>query len=112
MKFALRTLLIVALVAMPITAGADDLEDVLGDDFSQDFAGGFQMGGWGADADGSPDKVSEFEPNDGSPTLAFLADSHNDWGSLSLGYDFNHKNDNNGHLDFDLGRMVRSPGLN
>ncbi len=108
MKFALRTLLIVALVAMPITAGADDLEDVLGDDFSQDFAGGFQMGGWGADADGSPDKVSEFEPNDGSPTLAFLADSHNDWGSLSLGYDFNHKNDNNGHLDFDLGRMVRS----
>ncbi len=112
MKFALRTLLIVALAALPLSAGAGDLTDTLdetlGEDFSQDFAGGFQMGGWGAEKDGSPDKVSEFEPNDGSPTLAFLADSHNDWGTLSIGYDFNHKNDNNGHLDFDLGRMVRS----
>ena len=116
MKFAIRTLLIVALVAMPLTGAADEptkpfdqnLEKTLGDDFSQDFAGGFQMGGWGVEKEGSPDKVSEFEPNDGSPTLAFLADSHNDWGTLSLGFDFNHKNDNNGHLDFDLGRMVRS----
>lgn len=108
MKFALRTLLIVALAALPLTGGAGDLEEALGDDFSQDFAGAFQMGGWTADPDGSPDKVSEFEPENGSPALGVLVDSHNDWGSLSLGYDFNHKKDNDGHLNFDLSRMVRS----
>lgn len=108
MKFALRTLLIVALAALPFSAVAGDLEKNLGDDFSKDFESSFQMGGWFADTDGNQSQVSEFEPNDGSPALGFLADSHSDWGSLSIGYDYNHKDDSNGHLDFDLGRMVRS----
>jgi len=108
MKIALRTLLIVALAALPLTGIAQDLDENLGEDFSQDFVGAFQMGAWYANPQGSADKVSEFEPDSGSPTVAFLTDSHNDWGSLSLGFDFNHKNDNKGHVDFDLGRMVRS----
>ncbi|MCD4748608.1 MAG: hypothetical protein K8R59_04465 [Thermoanaerobaculales bacterium] len=108
MKIALRCVLIIALAALPFAAGAGDLEESLGEDFSLDFAGAFEMGGWGADAQDSPDKVSEFEPDDGSPTLVFLADSHNDWGSLFVDYDYNHKRDNSGSLNFDLQRMVRS----
>ena len=124
MKIALRTLLIAALAAMPLTGLAGDtdsdlkigldeelsgnLDQNLSEDFSQDFEGIFHMGAWSADTKGSPDKVSEFEPDGGFPTLAVLVNSHTDGGSLGVRFNLNDSNDLSGDLDFDLGRMVRS----
>lgn len=116
MKIAIRTLLIVALAALPLTAVSGDLNDALqlnldetlGDDFSQDFAGGFQMGGYGVDAEGAQEKVSEYTPNESSPAMGVLFDSHNDGGTLEFNFNFLQKKDFNGDLNFDIGRMVRS----
>lgn len=106
MKLAIRTLLIVALAGLPLAGLAGDSDQ--DGDFSQDFSGWFEMGGSYVEETGSPDKVSEFEPDEASPTMALFIDSHSDGGSLSLGFQYNHLDDNNGHLDFDLGRSIRS----
>jgi len=118
MKYAVRILLIIALAALPMTAAAGDfdteqgqefLTNVQPEDFSEDFSGGIQLGGDGIlSGSGSPDKALEYEPDNGSPTIQMLMNTHQDWGSLSLGFNYLDVDDNAGHLNFDLGRMVRS----
>lgn len=105
MKNAVRFLLIVALATLPLTAMAGDD----GNSGQEDFSGFIQMGAYGfVGSQGSPDKAMEYTPDAGSPVLEMLVNSHNDWGSLKLGFKYDDIDDNSASLDFDLGRMVRS----
>ncbi len=70
--------------------------------------GSVEIGGWDADPDGSPDVVSEYEPDDGGPTLRLSLDSYQDWGSLFLSMHARDGDDQNHALDFDVKRSIRS----
>ena len=99
MKNTLRFMLAVALVAAPILVTADD-------DTTLD--GTFELGAWYINTDGSPDMVSEYEPNEGRPTLDLEFENFGDWGSLFVSALARHSDDFEGTLDFDIKRMIRS----
>jgi len=89
----------VALVAAPMLVTADD---------DTSLSGGFDMGAWYIDAEGSPDMVSEYEPNEGMPILGLDLENYGDWGSILVSAHWRHSDDAEGTLDFDIKRMIRS----
>ena len=94
----LTAILFSAILAFAPAAWAQD-EEVTGD---------VTIGGWDADTDGSPDLVSEYEPNDGGPDLRLSLTSHQDWGSLFLAMHARDEDDQVHELDFDVNRSLRS----
>ncbi|NOZ94972.1 MAG: hypothetical protein GXP47_09590 [Acidobacteria bacterium] len=100
MKILLRIVLIGVLLGVPLLAAA-------GDDGSG-TAGSFSMGAWGTDTSGTPDMVSEYEPDTGGPALKLDLASHGKVGSLFIKSDVRHSDDSVTSLSFDIYRMVRS----
>ena len=46
--------------------------------------GRISVGGWDASSDGSPDLVTEYEPNDGGAELGVEVETLEDWGASFL----------------------------
>ncbi len=99
MKTLLRIVLVGALVGLPLLAVAGD---------EGTTTSSFEMGAWGTTTSGSPDMVSEYEPNQGGPQFTLNLASHGDVGGLLLETDVRHSDDARTTFDFDIKRMVRS----
>ena len=69
-----------------------------------DTEGVVEVGAWDASTEGSPDKVSEYEPDDGGPNLKLEVRSDN----VELEAEVRDDNDAVLSLDFDVDRWVRS----
>ncbi len=72
------------------------------------ITGSVTIGGWDADADDSPDVVTEYEPNDGGPDISLSLASHQDWGSLFLSMHARDDDDQVHDVEFDVNRSIRS----
>lgn len=70
--------------------------------------GAFELGGYGTDVDGSPDKAMEYEPTgDYMPYRLFVA-AHEAWGSIVLSSEKKAGDDESHRLAFDVQRTVRA----
>ncbi|MGD2115147.1 MAG: GSU2204 family outer membrane beta-barrel protein, partial [Acidobacteriota bacterium] len=90
-----------ALLALPaVQANAEDTETTT--------EGTVELGAWDASDDGSPDVVTEYEPNDGGPDAAVEIESRGTGGSFALDARVRDDDDFDLGIDFDVRRMVRS----
>lgn len=99
MKAMLRFALALSLAALPLVSIAAD------DDTTH---GKVVIGGWDSSADGSPDMVSEYEPEDGSAILGLFLKSHGEKGSIHISALSKHEDDTAIEIGFDVNRTVRS----
>ena len=67
---------------------------------AQDTQGSVEVGAWDASTEGSPDKVTEYEPDDGGPDLKLKVTSDN----VEVTAKIRDDNDAVLSLDFDIGR--------
>ena len=99
---ALRTLVLATLlIASPFAVAADDDDD-------SSFEGSIELGGSITDVDGSADMAAEYSTIEESVVGKVKMLSHQDWGSLDFKFKYLADDQNAGHLDFDIKRMVRS----
>ena len=70
--------------------------------------GSIEVGGWDASTDGSPDVVSEYEPDDGGGEARVEVETFQDWGHLFLRAHGRASNDQDAALKLDVGRSLRS----
>ncbi|MCB1032932.1 MAG: hypothetical protein KDD47_03755 [Acidobacteria bacterium] len=70
--------------------------------------GSVEVGVWDASTDGSPDVVSEYEPDQGGADLAVEVETFQDWGHLFLTAHGRAANDQAFELGLDVGRSVRT----
>jgi len=99
MKNLLRYMLIVGLVALPLTVLAEDGEDVTAQ---------AEVGARTSKVTGSPDKAAEFESTEDGPVAKVIVDAFKGWGALNFDIDYTATDEHKGNLDFDIKRMVRS----
>jgi hypothetical protein len=99
MKNTIRLVLALCLAALPMVASAGD-EDTT--------EGKVVIGGWDANSEGSPDMVSEYEPEESDFILGLFVKSHGELGSVSVKTLHRHEDDMTLGFDFDIKRMVRS----
>jgi hypothetical protein len=101
---ALRIFVLVGLLAvMPWTAVAEENDDSTNETF-----GSIEIGGLLTDVDGSPDKAAEYYTTDEGPVGKVKLSTYQDWGSFDFGFKYMASDENQGYLDFDVKRMVRS----
>jgi hypothetical protein len=101
---ALHTLVLATLlVALPFAAGADD-----GETTTDTTKGSFELGALLTDVKDSPDMAAEYLTiEDGAAGLLKL-ETFQGWGALDLKYKYVAEDQQAGHLNFDIQRMVRS----
>lgn len=90
--------LVVGLPALLVAQADDDGETT----------GVLQVGGWDASTSGSPDLVTEYEPDGGGLDLVLSLDSIQGWGATELDGRFRDEYDLDWELAFDVNRSVRS----
>lgn len=101
---SLLLVLVLTLISPPWLAA----QEVTGDDQEETTEVDVSIGGWRADPSGSPDLVSEYEPNDDSPRLGLELETLQPWGHLYLEGLWRHPDDQDAVLDLDVRRMIRS----
>lgn len=102
---ALHTLVLATLLAaLPIAAAAQDDGDLT----PNTTEGSIEIGGLLSDVDGSPDMAAEYLTIDEGPVGKVKLLTNQDWGALDLKFKYIAPDQNAGHLNFDIKRMVRS----
>ncbi len=91
------------LAALPYAVAAQE-----GDATTNQTTGSIELGGVWTDVDGSPDKAAEFFSTDKGPVGKVNFDTFQDWGNLDFKFNYRASDENSGHLNFDIKRMVRS----
>jgi hypothetical protein len=99
MKSPIRLLLLAALVVLPITGVAQEDLDT--------SASGY-VGARNTEVEDSSDRAAEYYTTAEGPVLGVTLTTHQDWGSLFVDFDHVDSDDQEGALDFDIQRMVRS----
>jgi hypothetical protein len=115
MRHALRTLLAVLLVANPVLSLAGDQPQIASEKpplstqtptgMKEGTKGSIVLGGWNSSLSGSPDLVSPYNPAD---LTSALGGASFDNGKVLFDVRVQDKNDLDGVLKFDLGRVWRS----
>jgi hypothetical protein len=103
MKNLSRFVLAVLLTALPFTVAAED-----GDESTNETVGGVEVGGLFSDVSESPDKVAEFNTINDGPVGLVKLQTFQSWGDLDFKFKYAAEDENSGHLNFDVKRMVRS----
>jgi hypothetical protein len=91
------------LAALPIAVAADD-----GDMTPNETEGSIEFGGLITEVDDSPDMAAEYYTIDDGPVGKVKLKTFQDWGALDLKFKYTAQDQNKGHLNFDIKRMVRS----
>jgi len=100
----LQTFVLAALLAaLPFAVAADD-----SDTTTNETVGSIEIGVLIADVEDSPDKAAEFRTTDDGPVGKVKLATFQDWGALDFKFKYAAQDQNSGHLNFDIKRMVRS----
>ncbi|HSL16588.1 MAG TPA: GSU2204 family CXXCH-containing (seleno)protein [Methylomirabilota bacterium] len=102
MKAPTHLVLAALLAAFPFAVAADD-----GDD-STALEGSIEIGGLITEVDDLPDKAAEFSTVEDGPVGKVKLSTFQDWGALDFKFKYMATDENEGHLNFDVKRMVRS----
>lgn len=100
-KTLLVLLSVALLLAFAVPAAAQEEDD---DGVTTEIT----LGGRGADADGNPNLVSEYEPNEGGAEVGVTVTADRPWGHLFLDALYLDETDQDGRLIWDWHRRVRS----
>lgn len=95
------TVILVAVGGVTFAAASEGSE-------ATETSGSVSLGGWSADKEGSPDRVSEYEPNDGGVDFRLDIESFGAWGHWILSTRARDDDDQQHELDFDIRRSLRS----
>jgi hypothetical protein len=96
---ALKHFVLAALIAaLPLAAAAQEPET----------SGSIELGGLSVDVDGSPDMAAEYYTTESGPVGKLNLTSFGKAGALDLKFKYLAKDQNKGHLNFDIKRAVRS----
>lgn len=99
--FWMSMVLVLMLLALPVSAQ----ENAEGEDETNVE---IRIGAWNGDADGSPDVVTEYEPDSEGIDVGVSIDGEQDWGHLDLDARLRHVDDQSLSLGFDVRRILRS----
>jgi len=103
MKTLQTFVLVTLLAALPTAVAAED-----GDVTPDTTEGSIEFGGLFSDIDGSPDMAAEYLTIEEGPVGKIKLDTNQNWGALDLKFKYVAQDQNAGHLNFDIKRMVRS----
>lgn len=103
MKAVNRFVLAALLAALPFAAAAGDDEKN-----TNDTEGSIEIGGLFNEVTDSPDMAAEFFTINDGPVGKVKFKTFQDWGALDLKFKYAAQDQNSGHLNFDIKRMVRS----
>ena len=102
MKALGYSVLAALLAAFPIAVAADD------GDASNEVEGSIEIGGLVTEVDELPDKAAEFNTVEDGPVGKIKLTTFQDWGAVDFKFKYLATDENEGHLNFDVKRMVRS----
>ena len=89
------------LAALPFAVAADD-----SDTTTNETVGSIEIGVLITDVEDSPDKAAEFSTINDGPVAKVKLATFQDWGALDFKFKYAAQDQNSGHLNFDIKRMV------